>query len=422
MTTAALYCRFSTDRQDVTSIEDQARVCRARADALGCRVVAEFSDAAVSGAIAVTARPGGAAMHAAALAGHFEVLILESLDRLSRDSVDGEAVVRRLEHRGVRIIGIADGYDSAAGESRRLLRGMRGLVNEVYRSDLPHKTRRGLDGQVARGFHAGGLSYGYRSMPVGMNTRGEAEGFRLEVDTEQADVVRWIYARYAEGWSVQRIAANLNARHVPGPGRRRDRPSTWSVSALYGTPSAGSGVLSNELYIGRYVWNRREWIRDPDNPKKRHPRMRPASEWRVVERPDLRIVDDATWQSVRSRIGRKVGDSGRLKRGPGPRTLFGGLLRCGACGGAMIAVSGHEYGCAARKDRGPAVCPGVRAPRKETDRRLVATLREEVLARRRLRASANVCGTSSTMRNGTPPTRARHERPVCKPYKPRSGA
>jgi len=320
-------------------------------------------------------------MHVAALAGKFDVLIVESLDRLSRDSVDSEAVLRRLEHRGLRIIGVADSYDTASGGSRRIVRGVRGLINEFYRSDLPHKIRRGLDGQVERRFHAGGMSYGYRSVPVGMNARGEAEGFRLEIEPQRAEVVRWIYARYADGRSCQRIAADLNRRGVPGPGRRRiDLRSTWSVSALYGTPSAGSGILNNELYIGRYVWNRREWVRDPDKPKKRVPRMRPREQWRVKDRPELRIVDDRIWDAVRARMGRRNGDSGHLKRGPGPRTLFGGLLRYGRCGGAVIAVSAREYGCAARKDRGTAVCAGVRASRKETDRRLVAMLRDEVLS------------------------------------------
>ena len=91
MTTAAIYARFSTDRQDATSIADQIRVCRTRAEAIGLDILGESSDAAVSGAIAVLDRPGAGAMHAAALAGKFDVLLVESLDRLSRDLVDSEA-------------------------------------------------------------------------------------------------------------------------------------------------------------------------------------------------------------------------------------------------------------------------------------------------------------------------------------------
>ena len=110
-----------------------------------------------------------------AIAGRFTTLIIEGLDRLSRDQVEQERIVRRLEYRGVRIVGVSDGYDSNAGSSRKLVRGMRGLVNEIYLDDLRAKTHRGLAGQIERGFHAGGLSFGYRSLQV-------EGGFRLEVD------------------------------------------------------------------------------------------------------------------------------------------------------------------------------------------------------------------------------------------------
>jgi DNA invertase Pin-like site-specific DNA recombinase len=318
-------------------------------------------------------------MHEAALARRFDVLVLEGLDRLSRDQVDQEQVVRRLEHRGIRIVGVADGYDSASGPSRVLLRGMRGLVNEVYLRDLPHKIRRGLAGQIERGFHAGGMSYGYRSVAVGMNCHGDADGFRLEIVPQQAAVVREIFERYANGESLQRIAADLNERSVPGPGRKRSKPSTWSVSALYGTPKDGSGLLNNELYIGRYVWNRREWVKDPDNPTRRTPRLRSRQEWKTVERPDLRIISDELWQAVRARMLSPRRRSGQRGRSAPMRTLFGGLLRCSVCGGAMVAVQARSYGCAAHKERGLAVCRGTFAPRSETDARLVAELQKEIL-------------------------------------------
>ena len=377
---AAIYARFSTDKQDRSSIEDQTRICRDWAKHHGLAVVAVFADEATSGSVPVIRRAGGAAMHAAALAGQFDVLILEGLDRLSRDQVDQEQVVRRLEHRGIRLVGISDGYDSNSGESRFMLRGMRGIVNEVYRRDLPPKIRRGLAGQIVRGFHAGGMSYGYRSLAVGMNDRGEADGFRLEIVPEQAAIVREIFARFAAGEGMTRIASDLNARGVPGPGRKKTKPSTWSATALYGTPKAGSGLLNNELYIGRYVWNRREWVKDPDDPTRRVPRMRPREEWHVAERPDLRIVDDETWSGVRARMEAPRQGTGRRGRGGAPRTLFGGLLRCGRCGGPMIAVHSRYYGCAAHKTRGPAICEGTFAPRAESDRRLIQGLREEVLA------------------------------------------
>ncbi|HEY3232434.1 MAG TPA: recombinase family protein [Roseiflexaceae bacterium] len=363
---AVIYARYSTDRQRETSIEDQARVCRTRAEAFQLQVVAVHADDEVSGSTPVASRPGGKTLLADVLAGRFQVLLLEGLDRLSRDQVEQETIIRRLEHRGIRIVGCSDGYDSQAS-GRKLHRGMRGLINEIYLDDLRDKVHRGLAGQVERGFHAGGISFGYRSV-------GDERGHRLEVDTEAAEWVRWIFTHYSEGWSCQRIAAELNKRRVGSP-----RGTTWAVSALYGSPAKGSGVLNNELYIGRYIWNRSQWVKDPDTGRRQ--RMdRPRHEWSVIERPELRILGDELWVAARARMDKPRALGGAKGQGAAPRTLFGGLLRCGRCGGAVIAVDQRCYACAARKDRGTSVCSGVRARRRDVDDRLLSVVKEELLA------------------------------------------
>jgi site-specific DNA recombinase len=255
----------------------------------------------------------------------------------------------------------------------RLLRGVRGAINEVYLDDLRKKTHRGLSGQIERGYHAGGLSYGYRSVVVGTDARGQPIGHRLEVDSAKAAVVIRIFQAFGAGDSCQRIAATLNAEGVPGP------RGTWSVSALFGSPAKGSGVLNNDLYVGRYVWNRSQWIKDPDT-RKRQRVIRPREDWLVVERPELRIVTDDAWKLVRNRKNRRKEAWCERPTTSPPRTLFGGLMRCSRCKGPMIAVSHYAYGCANRKDRGKAVCTGTYAPRVDTERRLVGFVRDELLA------------------------------------------
>ena len=230
---AALYARYSTDLQRPTSIEDQVRLARARADSANLEVVAVHSDEGVSGSVPIEQRPGGRALMADAAALRFDVLILEALDRFSRNLVDQERVVRRLEFDGIRIIGVVDGYDSAH-EGREMMRAVRGSFNEQLLRDIAKKTHRGLRGQIARGYHAGGLSFGYRSVIAGLDAKGEPVGHRLEIEPAEADVVRWLFARYAEGLSCQRLVADLNGRHVPAP-----RGGTWAVSALYGSPNKG---------------------------------------------------------------------------------------------------------------------------------------------------------------------------------------
>ncbi len=268
---------------------------------------------------------------------------------------------------------MADGYDSQMG-ARKIMRGVRGMINELYLDDLRHKTHRGQSGQFERGFIAGGASYGYDILKTDA-------GSRYVVNTEQANHVRLIFRKYAvDGLSAQRIVHELNACGVPSP-----RRGSWSVGSLYGSPNKGSGILNNELYIGRQIWNRSQWLKDPDTGKRQRV-DRPRSEWKIIEHPELRIIDEETWRAVRERL-----DAARatLSKGRGrpARTLFGGMMRCPSCGGAIVAIDKRFYGCAARHDRGPAICLGIRFPREQTDTRLLAELRDELLspsARRRI--------------------------------------
>lgn len=365
----ALYARFSSDLQRQTSIDDQLRAARARAAAEGWQIVLERSDSAVSGATPFAMRPGSKALLADALAGRFDVLIVEGLDRTFRDVGEQEAIVKRLEHRGIRIIGTSDGYDTQA-KGRKVMRIARGLVNELYLDDLSEKTHRGLVGNFQRGMSAGGRSYGYR-------TEDAPGGRRMVIDEAEAKHVRWIFERYAEGWSPVAIAHELNRQEIPSP-----RGGTWVVSALHGTAQRGLGLLNNALYEGRVIWNRRQWLKDPETGARRYVE-RPRSEWMERDAPELRIVDAWLWEATRRRMdgthlaGASI--SGSQKGSPRARTLFGGLLRCPVCSGAIVAVDARRYGCSVHKDRGPAVCSSTAmVPRKAVDTRLLAFVREDL--------------------------------------------
>lgn len=111
----ASYSRFSTDKQRPSSIEDQRRAHVALCQREGWPAPIFYADEAVSGALPLASRPGAAVMLADAMMGRFDVLLIEALDRLSRDLAEQERVVRRLEFAGVRIIGLSDGYDSTMG-------------------------------------------------------------------------------------------------------------------------------------------------------------------------------------------------------------------------------------------------------------------------------------------------------------------
>ncbi len=218
-----------------------------------------------------------------------------------------------------------------------------------------------------RGLAAGGAAYGY-------SLEKRADGSAFQVNPQQACWVVHIFKEFAAGRSVQRIAAELNSHGVPSP-----RGKGWSVSGLYGSPNKGSGILNNELYIGRYIWNRSAWKNDPDT-QKRIRKDLPREQWVIHEKPELRLVDDDLWFAVRARIDAKNLKPGKGKGRPA-RTLFGGQLRCPQCFGAFIAVNSRSYGCVRRKDQGPQACSNQSFVRRAVvDGGLLDVVRQEVLS------------------------------------------
>ena len=236
------------------------------------------------------------------------------------------------------------------GEISELHVGLKGAMSALYLKDLAQKTRRGLEGRVRQGRSAGGLSYGYRIVrtigPDGAPTTGERE-----VNENEAEVVRSIFAAFASGRSPRGIAKDLNRRGVAGA---RGKP--WGASTIYGNQLQGTGILNNELYAGKLVWNRQRFVKDPEM-NRRRARPNPKEEWVVENVPALRIVSEELWSSVKAQqaaVRHCVAQDAtvRPERARRARYLFSGLITCGACGGGYTMVGARHYGCANARNRG----------------------------------------------------------------------
>ena len=145
---AALYARYSSDNQREASIADQLRSCRLHAERQGWTIVEEYSDHAVSGASMI--RAGVQALLGDALRRRFDVVLTESLDRLSRDQEDIAGFYKRTLFAGIKIVTLAE------GEISELHVGLKGTMGALYLKDLALKTRRGLEGRVRAGRSGGG--------------------------------------------------------------------------------------------------------------------------------------------------------------------------------------------------------------------------------------------------------------------------
>jgi site-specific DNA recombinase len=224
-------------------------------------------------------------------------------------------------------------------------------MNALFLKDLAQKVRRGLEGRVREGRSGGGLCFGYNVVRE-YDGRGEPIHGGREIDETEAAVVRRIFAEFAAGRSPRAIALRLNTEGIAGPHGRN-----WGPSTIYGNWRRGTGVLNNELYIGKLVWNRQTFIKDPATGK-RQARPNPSQEWVTQDSPDLRIVDDQLWSAVKARQlharhALTHDNAGiRSERARRPVYLLSNLLRCGACGGGFSKVSQHHYGCSNARNRG----------------------------------------------------------------------
>jgi DNA invertase Pin-like site-specific DNA recombinase len=290
----ALYARFSTDMQNPMSIEDQFRIAERHARQLSWTVVARYSDSGISGSIG-RARPGFAELSEALGSKAFDIVLAESLDRISRDQEHIAGFYKAARFAEVEIHTIGRGKVDA------LTLGLSSMMSAMFLEELSAKVRRGVEGKVLKGLSGGGRIYGYR--PV-TDARGALVKGALAIDEFEAAVVRGILRDFAGGLSPIAIATRLNNEGIVSPSYGSERRSSgrWKQNTINGNRARGTGILNNELYIGRRIWNRLTWTKNPHT-ERRVPKLNPESDWVIADVPELRIVDQALWDEVKARQG-----------------------------------------------------------------------------------------------------------------------
>lgn len=372
----AIYARYSSDLQSPASIADQVRKCQEYAVQQGWKILAEhtYTDAEISGA--GVDRPGLQRLLAvlAQRPRQFDVLLIDDTSRLARRQADQSNIVDQLRFAGFRLIAVSQGIDSAS-EQADVLMTVHSLVDSLYIKELAKKTHRGLEGRALDGFHTGGRCFGYSNETT-------PEGVRLTVNTTEAPVVISIFEFCAAGMSLKAIAKKLNTDGIAPPRLRKGKVrATWC-------PTAIRAILHNELYTGKQIWNRAQFVKRPGT-NKRVRRPRPQSEWITMERSELRIIGEDLWREVQQRLRLVKEVFGRrgagLHKASASGYLLTGLLKCNMCGANLIIVAGKGrktkrkyYGCSQRFNRG--ACTNALTIRQDVlERNFFAGLQREVL-------------------------------------------
>ncbi|MFT8720034.1 recombinase family protein [Acetobacter sp.] len=347
----ALYGRFSISRQNAASSNDQLLEGEKYATRQGWTVVARFKDDAISGAYE-HGRAGLQELKQKAMRGQFDVVVVESVDRLGRNVAEVTALHRRLKFHGIEV------HTYTAGKQSDLAIAIMSSVAEAQLEEIAHKTRRGARANILKKRSAGGRAYGYVSDPK-LTADGKLDKGHQKICLDEAEIVRRIFDEYATGNSPIEIARKLNLEGIPGPHRahKKGEPqvpgcSQWQVSTILGHASRGTGILHNELYRGWRVWNRRMYLKNPDTGK-RVSRQNPEEDIERIEDQDLRIVTEEQWNAVRQREAliranmkkRASGQEHNFRDARRPTSFLSGIIKCAACGGNVGLVLRDRWGC-----------------------------------------------------------------------------
>jgi DNA invertase Pin-like site-specific DNA recombinase len=293
-------------------------------------------------------RPQFLAMMKAAQAGEVQAIVVIELTRLARSQSDLPKIIERLRFKGVRVIGVQDAFDTDS-KNHKLQAGITGVIGESFREMISDRTRSALQMRATDKRVTGGRAYGFDSQ-------------RNQIPA-QVKVVREIFRRFADGETMKAIATDLNEREVASPGadwqrKKRRKDGKWLVSALH-------AILHNELYIGRVIYNRREFRKDPDTGK-RTCTERPRSEWIEHDDARLAIIDRQVFKRAQARFSQNVNRDGKRNVGV-TRYALSGLLKCSECGSRFIVVGGNQgkhayryYVCGTNHGGGAHACSNAR--------------------------------------------------------------
>jgi site-specific DNA recombinase len=243
-----------------------------------------------------------------------DVVLAYALDRLSRSQIDTAILIDRIEGAGASLSLVTEDFEQSA--TGVFLRNAKSFVAELEREKISERTQRGKRARVASGKPLVGQKppYGYRW--------ADADKTRLDLNADEAAVVRRIFDLALGGMSLRSICAVMERDGVLSPGGK----AHWTATGVRRT-------LTLPTYAGSYVAYRNRHERKPGG----RYAVRAASEAEMVAVPGIApaIVSEAEQAAVAQRLGVNQATATRNNRMPERSLLRCGIARCGHCGRAM---------------------------------------------------------------------------------------
>lgn len=270
-----IYLRVSSEQQAERelSIPAQREALQRYAEERGWKIIDEYVDEAKSAKSAD--RPQFQQMIADAQRSNkrFGAILVHKFDRFSRNRSDHVVYKALLKKQGIIVLSATEPTEPDTPHGV-LLEGMLEVISEFYNVNLKHETLKGMRENAVQGFHCGGrVPFGYRRVK-----RGNKITYELGTE-EELNIIRQIYTMAAEGMGGKKIARELNKQGMP-KGHR------WSPSTIL-------SILSNQVYLGHRVWNKKSvasGMKKPDN------------EWIIKKHAHPAIISEKLWEAAQQSL------------------------------------------------------------------------------------------------------------------------
>ena len=333
----AAYCRVSTDKADqLNSLEAQKEFFSEYTQRTGDVLVKLYADEGISGT-KIKNRKEFLRMMSDAEKGMFDMVVVKDISRFARNTVDLLQNVRKLKALGIETQFLTANMTSM-GNSEFVLTIFGALAQEES-ANTSKRVKFGKKLNAEKG-RVPNIVYGYDK------TIGDY--FNLEINKEESKVVKQIYKWYTEeGYGAAKISNMLNEK-----GYRTKRNCKWSQNAI-------CRILTNEIYTGKII-NGKQEISDFLTGQRRE---KDETEWLVVERPELRIIEDEVFEKAQE-ILRGRNDAFNLNHErQSNKYLFSTLIKCKECGWSFrrtVRTYKNTYVrwvCSGRNGKGADSCP-----------------------------------------------------------------
>jgi len=299
------------DDMNQADIPVQRKACREFAGKMGWTIVGEEQEAGVSGyKVSANDRDKLQLIKKKAEQGKFDILLVFMFDRLGRKSDETPFVVEWFVKKGIRVWSVNEGEQRFECHTDRLTNYIRywQADGESQKTSIRTKTALGQMVQDGR-FRGGSAPYGYRLAPSGILNKRKHEVYKLEIDEDEARVVRMMFNLcVGSGYGRCKIA-NL----ISGQGIQTRTGGNWHEATV-------GHILHNITYMG----------------------ILRSGESQSEVFPELQIIDPETFELAQKLMAERVNEYNEqrtLPRNTSGQSMLSGNVFCGHCGGRLTLTT-----------------------------------------------------------------------------------